>query len=251
MGFNNVGADQAAAALQGQTIRTVLGINIGKTKVVPNEQAVEDYLHSFRTLYPYAHYFTVNVSSPNTPGLRALQDREPLAGIAGHVLSQANEELAIESNEPVKPLLLKIAPDLNPAQLDDIISIVQETNIHGLIATNTTIARQDLRTSSQAIDSIGNGGLSGAPLTETSRSIVKTLYQGLGGSVPIIGVGGVMNGADAWAMLRAGASLVQVYTGFVYGGPAFVRQLNRYLCQRMSEEGIGSIQEIVGADAAQ
>ena len=248
MGFNNVGASQAAESLTEQTIRPVLGINIGKTKVVPNDQASDDYLTSFRALWSFAHYVTINVSSPNTPGLRELQERQPLLDLLTQLVD-ANQCLACETGGQPKPILLKIAPDLTEPQLGDVVSIVKETKISGLIATNTTISRQGLKTPQEEIERIGNGGLSGGPLTLPSRSVVKYLYRRLEGTTPIIGVGGIMNGSDAWEMLCAGASLVQVYTGFIYGGPSFVRSINRYLCRRMAKEGISNIQEIVGSQA--
>ncbi len=248
MGFNNVGAEQAAAALSRTNIRTVLGINIGKTKVVDVDRAVEDYVRSFRLLFPYARYFTVNVSSPNTPGLRTLQDREPLLELLGELMRQ-NAALAGEHGVEPRPVLLKIAPDLNEEQIADIAAIAQETSIDGIIATNTTTSRDGLVTDAGQVTAIGAGGLSGAPLTQVSRNLVRRIYQLTGGSLPIIGVGGIITGEDAWQMIRNGASLVQVYTGFIYGGPMFVRQINRYLSQQLAAGSFDSIRDVVGIDA--
>ncbi|MGI9518689.1 MAG: quinone-dependent dihydroorotate dehydrogenase [Pirellulaceae bacterium] len=248
MGFNNVGADHAAAALARSRIRPVLGINIGKTKVVETGHAVEDYVKSFRLLFPFARYFTVNVSSPNTPGLRSLQDREPLLELLQELVRQ-NSELAGDHDTQPRPILLKIAPDLNDDQLADIADIARQTSLDGIIATNTTISREGLTTESGKVEAIGAGGLSGAPLTQVSRNIVRRIYQLTEGSIPVIGAGGIMSGEDAWQMIRSGASLVQVYTGFVYGGPMFVKRINRYLSRQLDESSFGSIRDVVGVDA--
>ena len=248
MGFNNVGAASAARSLERTRIRPVIGINIGKTKLVDVDRAVDDYVTSFRTLFPFARYFTVNVSSPNTPGLRTLQDREPLLELLGELLAQ-NRALAEEHEVARRPVLLKIAPDLNDDQVSDIATIASETGIDGIIATNTTISRTNLKSPDSLIEQIGNGGLSGAPLTEVSRNMVRSIFLRTDRAIPVIGVGGIMNGEDAWQMIRSGASLIQVYTGFIYGGPMFVRRLNRYLVSRLQESGLGSISEAVGRNA--
>lgn len=248
MGFNNGGADAAAQRLANTRKARptdVLGINIGKTKVVPVEKATSDYLFSFERLFSYADYFTVNVSSPNTPGLRTLQNREPLVELLSSV-TRLNEQLAADHQCPAKPILLKIAPDLTDAQLDDIVSILQEVKLAGVIATNTTLARSGLQTAESQVEQIGAGGLSGAPLTKRSREVVGYLYQRLGDSTPIVGVGGIMNGDDAWKMILAGATLVQLYTGFVYGGPAIVRDINRHLVRMLQQHGLESIRDAVG-----
>ncbi len=252
MGFNNGGADAAAKRLAGISRSApddIVGINIGKTKVVPIEQAVDDYRFSFERLFTFADYFTVNVSSPNTPGLRKLQSREPLMELL-QSLQELNGTLAADHEVPTKPILLKIAPDLNEGQLEDIVSIVKETKLDGLIATNTTISRDGLVTDPETIKSIGNGGLSGLPLTQRSRSIVSEAYRLADGAFPIVGVGGIMSGHDAWQMICAGASLVQVYTGFIYGGPTFIRDMNRYLLQKVQQHGLDSIAEAVGRDVS-
>ena len=249
MGFNNDGADGAAARLA-KTARAnpddILGVNIGKTKVVPVEEADQDYLFSFERLFTYADYFTVNVSSPNTPGLRTLQNKEPLMRLLSSILD-LNQRLAVDHEVDPKPVLLKIAPDVTDEQLADIISILREIEMSGIIATNTTLSRADLKTEQGRVEAIGNGGLSGAPLTVRSRMVVKQLHNELKGQVPIIGVGGVMCGPDAWEMILAGASLVQVYTGFIYGGPGMVRDINRYIAKQLIQRGFKSVSEAVGA----
>ena len=230
MGFNNQGAEVARQNLSGKQTdvfrRTrVLGVNIGKTKVVPLEKAPDDYRKSFELLFPFADYFTVNVSSPNTPGLRELQGRDHLMKLM-EAIGRLNRTLSGE--QPPKPVFLKIAPDLNQAQICDIASIVRTAPVNGIIATNTTVSRSDLKTNESKIESIGAGGLSGKPLTEASRKVVSLLYTETEGKVPIIGVGGIFDGRDAWQMIRAGASLVQIYTGFIYGGPFNIRNINRF-----------------------
>ena len=248
LGFNNKGSEAAARELVRRRIRPILGVNIGKSKVVPNEEANADYLASFERLWPFARYIAVNVSSPNTPGLRALQEREPLEALL-RGLSRRNLELSEAHGAPARPILLKIAPDLNDAQVDDIVALCSEVGIAGIIATNTTLARQPLVTPADQVEAIGAGGLSGAPLTERSRQFVAALYRKTEGKMPIVGVGGIMSGEDAWQMIRAGASLVEVYTGFIYGGPGFVAGINRHLLRRLEETGCKSLGEVVGAAA--
>lgn len=250
MGFNNEGADAAARRLAKTpkgSPSDILGVNIGKTKVVPVEEATKDYLFSFERLFSYADYFTVNVSSPNTPGLRTLQNREPLIELLS-ALQNLNAQLASDHEVCVKPILLKIAPDLGEGQLEDIVSIVKETKLSGLIATNTTISRDGLQSSASTIEEIGNGGLSGSPLTQRSRDVVSQAFKLADGAFPIIGVGGIMNGDDAWAMIGSGASLLQLYTGFIYGGPSIVKDINRTILRRISELNLNSISEAIGRD---
>ena len=249
MGFNNPGSRAVAERLSqlasGRNQGDILGINIGKTKVVPIDAATDDYLKSFERLFPYADYFTINVSSPNTPGLRALQDRDHLLELLP-AIDQLNSRLSEAASVPARPVFLKIAPDVNESQLDDFAAIVDQTQLSGVIATNTTISRVGLRTEASRVAGIGNGGLSGAPLTEMSRVIVRKLYQRIGQQVPIICVGGIMNGEDAWQMILAGASLIQTYTGFVYGGPTFVRDINRYLLKKLEHHNLTNIQQAIG-----
>jgi dihydroorotate dehydrogenase len=221
MGFNNGGVHAAIERLKKRRSDVIIGGNIGKNKVTTNEDAVKDYAICFDALFPYVDYFVLNISSPNTPGLRELQDKEPLRKLLMHVkeLSRA---------KPVyKPLLLKIAPDLVDSQLDDIIEILKETKLDGVVATNTTISREGLITNQSHVQEIGNGGLSGKPLTKRSTDVIRYLRQKLGPDFPIIGVGGIMSTADALEKLQAGADLIQIYTGFIYEGPAFVKDINK------------------------
>lgn len=225
MGFNNKGAEGAVKRLQNRKSKIIVGGNIGKNKVTSNENAFEDYAQCFETLYPYVDYFVVNVSSPNTPNLRELQEKEPLKKLLNSV--KALNQL----KEKPKPILLKIAPDLNEAQLHDVVEILLETKTDGVIATNTTISREGLVTSDEIVSAIGNGGLSGKPLTKRATEVILFLRSKLGKDFPIIGVGGIMTPDDAIEKLKAGADLVQIYTGFIYEGPGFVKRINRALLQ--------------------
>ncbi len=219
MGFNNKGVSPAVSRLRNRRAGIIVGGNIGKNKDTPNEEAVNDYLISFRELFDTVDYFAVNVSSPNTPGLRALQDKEPLLQLL-NALQTENRQYP----QP-KPILLKIAPDLTNGQLDDIIAIVAETGIAGIIATNTTISRDDLRTDANVVGEIGAGGVSGLPVRERATEVIRYLHQTSGGAFPIIGVGGIASAADAQEKLQAGASLVQLYTSFIYEGPGVAKQI--------------------------
>ena len=221
MGFNNHGVEEAVKNLKNRKTNIIVGGNIGKNKITPNEDAVKDYEICFETLFDYVDYFVVNVSSPNTPNLRALQDKEPLTKLLLRM-----KELNNKKKNP-KAVLLKIAPDLTNEQLDDIILIVKETKIDGIIATNTTISREGLTSNNQQLITIGAGGLSGRPLTLRSREVVKYLVNKSNKAFPIIAVGGIYTAEDAMAMLDAGASLVQVYTGFIYEGPGIVKKINK------------------------
>jgi dihydroorotate dehydrogenase len=223
MGFNNGGVTTAIAALKRRRSSVIVGGNIGKNKTTPNEQAFEDYNYCFEALYPYVDYFVVNVSSPNTPGLRELQEKEPLKNLLNHVRSLSR------ARERPKPVLLKIAPDLTVEQLNDVISILKETGTEGVIATNTTISREGLCTPQAEILKIGAGGLSGKPLTARATEVIRYLRSELGPSFPIIGVGGIMNEHDALEKLQAGADLIQLYTGFIYEGPALIKRINKQL----------------------
>lgn len=228
LGFNNEGVQAAANRLRNRRPGIIVGGNIGKNKDTPNENAVADYLVSFRELFDTVDYFAVNVSSPNTPGLRALQDKEPLLQLL-NALQTENRQ-----HSSPKPILLKIAPDLTNGQLDDIIAIVAETGIAGLIATNTTISRDGLQTDPAAVAEMGAGGVSGPPVRERATEVIRYLHQTSGGAFPIIGIGGVANATDAQEKLRAGASLVQLYTSFIYEGPGVARQICKGL---VAEQG--------------
>lgn len=223
MGFNNEGVLAAVERLKKRQSTIIVGGNIGKNKVTPNEQAVDDYVYCFEALHPHVDYFVVNVSSPNTPGLRELQEKAPLKNLLTII-----KQLSLAKDQP-KPVLLKIAPDLTVGQLDDIIDILKETGTDGVIATNTTITREDLKTPSDTLQAIGAGGLSGKPLAEKSTEVIKYLRSQLGPAFPIIGVGGIMTPNDAIEKLQVGADLVQIYTGFVYEGPASVSNIVRLL----------------------
>ena len=223
MGFNNDGLEEIKLRLKNRPKGLIVGGNIGKNKVTPNEEAVNDYLICFEGLYPYVDYFTVNVSSPNTPGLRALQDRGPLTEILNAILSKRKS--LIDDGQKKLPVFLKIAPDLSNEQLDDIILLTKETGIDGIVATNTTISREGLSASKTDIEAMGAGGLSGKPVFERSTEVLQYLNQAFQGSVPMIGVGGISNKANAEAKLHAGAELVQIYSGFIYHGPALVKEI--------------------------
>ncbi|WP_181305630.1 quinone-dependent dihydroorotate dehydrogenase [Rufibacter sp. XAAS-G3-1] len=223
MGFNNEGVEKAVERLRSRKSSVIVGGNIGKNKVTPNEQALQDYLYCFDALYDVVDYFVVNVSSPNTPDLRALQEKEPLRDLLSN-LQNRNQGKA----KP-KPLLLKIAPDLNHAQLDDIVEIAAQTQLSGVIGTNTTISRAGLQTSGTRITEIGMGGLSGKPLTSASTEVLRYLRKQLPEEVRLVGVGGIMTPEDALEKLSAGADLVQLYTGFIYEGPGLVKQINQRL----------------------
>ncbi|HLC82566.1 MAG TPA: quinone-dependent dihydroorotate dehydrogenase [Bacteroidia bacterium] len=226
MGFNNGGAEAAAARLKNRKSNIIIGGNIGKNKVTPNEDAVSDYEKCFEALFDYVDYFVLNVSSPNTPGLRALQDKEPLTKLLLRV-----KELNAKKKNP-KAILLKIAPDLINEQLDDIIIIVKETKIDGVIATNTTISRENLYTPDSKLQACGAGGLSGKPLTKRSLEVVKYLSAKSNKAFPIIGVGGIHTEKDAIEMIKAGASLVQIYTGFIYEGPGIAKRINKEILKQ-------------------
>ncbi|MBN2667805.1 MAG: quinone-dependent dihydroorotate dehydrogenase [Bacteroidales bacterium] len=223
MGFNNEGLEACVNRLKKRKSKIIIGGNIGKNKITPNEEAISDYEKGFNALFSWVDYFVVNVSSPNTPNLRALQDKEPLTKLLSHLMA-LNKQKSLP-----KPILLKIAPDLTNEQLDDIIEIVKTTGIDGIVATNTTIARNHLKTDSKIIENIGAGGLSGKPLTKRSTEVIKYLHTKSNGSIPIIGVGGIHTPEDAIEKLEAGASLIQLYTGFIYEGPGIVKKINKSL----------------------
>lgn len=203
--------------------KLLIGGNIGKNKITPNEEAWQDYEICFLALHPYVDFFVVNVSSPNTPGLRELQEKESLRKILTH-LQEMNKTF-----EEQKPILLKIAPDLTLAQIDDVIDLAKEINLDGLVATNTTISRQELQTPNPELQTIGAGGLSGKPLRNLSTEIVRYIHKKTAGSIPIIGSGGVFTAADAEEKFAAGASLLEVWTGFIYEGPFIVKRICKYL----------------------
>ena len=234
MGFNNEGVEVVKerlkkwkiekGKLKSETDRMIIGGNIGKNKVTPNEEAWKDYAICYRELYPYVDYFVVNVSSPNTPGLRELQEKDSLHKILT-TLQEMRKELAVANGH--KPLLLKIAPDLTKEQIDDVIDLATEIKLDGLVATNTTISREGLLTAADKVNAIGAGGLSGLPVRERSTEVVKYIAEKTKGQLPLIASGGIFTGEDAQEKLKAGASLVQVWTGFIYEGPAIVKKIVR------------------------
>lgn len=233
MGFNNHGAECIRERLVLRKSKILVGGNIGKNKITLNENAGQDYLTCFESLFDVVDYFVVNVSSPNTPGLRELQEKEPLKKILMD-LQEQNEKKSTR-----KPILLKIAPDLENQQLDDIIEIVLSTGIDGLIATNTTISRDYLQTNQAVIDDIGAGGLSGKPLRDRSTEVIRYLVEKSEGQFPVIAVGGIHSAEDAIEKLNAGANLIQVYTGFIYEGPNLVNKINRrILSEKLYSEKI-------------
>jgi dihydroorotate dehydrogenase len=227
MGFNNDGVQEALKHLKARKNRKlIIGGNIGKNKWTPNEEALNDYVICFEALFDEVDYFAVNVSSPNTPNLRALQDKGPLMELLS-TLQQKNEAKA----NP-KPILLKIAPDLTNEQLDEIIEIVQETKIAGLIATNTTISREGLQTPSAEVEALGAGGISGKPLSKRSTEVIRYIHTKSNGSIPMMAVGGIHSAKDALDKLDAGATLVQLYSGFIYEGPGLIKEINQALIKK-------------------
>jgi dihydroorotate dehydrogenase len=232
MGFNNEGVDVVATRLKffhtTDHPAVVVGGNIGKNKNTPNEKAIDDYEICFEKLFDHVDYFVVNVSSPNTPGLRALQEKEPLK----QLLLRLNE--INHQHEKPRPILLKIAPDLSNEQLNDIVEIVLETKLAGIIATNTTVSRSGLNSDSNVVQAFGQGGLSGTPLNERSTEVIRYLKEISLGKFVIIGVGGIHSAKDALEKLDAGADLVQLYTGMIYEGPSLMKKINNAMMKRKS-----------------
>lgn len=241
MGFNNEGVDVIANRLQQwrttqkqgnkeekpSSLPMLIGGNIGKNKITPNEDAWKDYEICFKALHPYVDFFVVNVSSPNTPGLRELQEKDALKKILTHLQTQN------ELFQTRRPILLKIAPDLTTEQIDDVLQLAQEIKLDGLVASNTTISRDGLRTSTQEIERIGAGGLSGAPVRQRSTQIVQYIHEKTGGSVPVIGSGGIFTGTQAQEKLQAGATLCEVWTGFIYEGPSIAHNICNHLLSQV------------------
>jgi dihydroorotate dehydrogenase len=236
LGFNNEGAEAVAERLAKLNRNGIVGINIGKNKDVPNEEATENYLASFDLLADDADYVAVNISSPNTPDLRELQRSQNLDELLGALSKAAANRV---------PLLIKIAPDLSEGEIEAAVDVCLKYEIAGIIATNTTISRDGL--ASANVEGIGAGGLSGRPLRQKATGVVKTIYRHSKGKLPIVGVGGIFTGDDAFEKIAAGASLVQAYTGFIYGGPTFARDVNVRLAQILRERGFSSVGEAVGS----
>jgi dihydroorotate dehydrogenase len=229
MGFNNDGAKIVAERLKGSTAKLPVGVNLGKSKVTELPDAPKDYAQSFRELQNYGDYFVVNVSSPNTPGLRGLQERGPLLEIIH----------AIQDVDRTKPLFVKIAPDLEWDAISDVIAVAQETGLTGIIAVNTTISRTGLQHDPEQA-----GGLSGKPLRDRALEVLRHLKANCGPECVLIGVGGIMDGDDAYERLRAGAHLIQLYTGWIYGGPNTVPEMLRRIAERMQQDGVSTLTEL-------
>lgn len=247
LGFNNDGAVAVADRLGKLNRRCVVGVNIGRNKDVLNEAATENYLQSFDLVYDVADYITINISSPNTPNLRELQRSEHLEELLG-ALQSRNRELSSRSREDtqtLKPLLVKIAPDLLQTEIEAIVDTCVLYEIAGVIATNTTVSREGLKTAD--VNEIGAGGLSGKPLRDRSTEVISMIYRYSRGRLPIIGVGGIFTGQDAFDKIAAGASLVQAYTGFVYGGPSFARDVCNGLARILKEKGFSRLVDAVGS----
>lgn len=249
-GFNNEGAAALVERIRRGRPRCVLGINIGKSRAVEIEEAVGDYLASFALVHTHADYVAVNVSSPNTPGLRELQRADRLASLLG-ALQESNRTLAGKGARAVVPLLVKVSPDLGAGELEMIVDVAIRNGVAGIIATNTTTGRDRLRTPAEVIKACGEGGLSGAPLRERSTRMVAALHALARGRLVVVGVGGIFSAADAWEKICAGASLVQLYTGFIYEGLGVVRDINEGLAVLMKREGLRSLDEAVGCRASE
>ena len=249
-GFNNAGAAAFVKRVEGHRPNDcVLGISIGKSKITPLEEATEDYLASFDLVYKLADYIAINVSSPNTPQLRELQQSDQLTSLLV-ALQTRNGELQKQYGrvKPV-PLLVKISPDLQRNELETIVDVIQRLQIDGIIATNTTTSRDNLRTDKNTVEAFGAGGLSGKPLTTRATQMIAELYHLTHGQTPLIGVGGIFTAQDAWEKICAGASLVQLYTGFIYKGPRIVRRINEGLVEILRREGFANIEAAVGSKA--
>lgn len=259
MGFNNPGAQVIAEILakwraEGKWPNHPVGMNLGKSKITPLEKAAEDYANSFRVLSPHLDFFVVNVSSPNTPNLRQLQDKTALDEIF-RALQEINVPSARKSSESAsvtpetrssKPILVKVAPDLTFEALDEILELVGPRQIAGIVATNTTITRPSTNDPKMQRIYSETGGLSGKPLRERSTEVIRHLYRQTGGKLPIIGVGGIFDAADAWEKIMAGASLIQVYTGLVYEGPSIAKKIVRGLREQMERKGMKELREVIG-----
>src|SRR5215217_2257162 len=242
-GFNNEGAAAFARRVAEHRPDCVLGVSIGKSKITPLENAAEDYLASFELVYNVADYIAVNVSSPNTPQLRELQQSEQLASLLS-ALQTRRRELQKEV-----PLLVKLSPDLERRDLEMIVDVIDRLQIDGIIATNTTVSRENLRTEANRVAACGEGGLSGKPLRDRSTRMIAELYELTHGRIPLIGVGGIFSAEDAWEKISAGASLVQLYTGFIYQGPNIAQKISEGLANILAREGLASLDEAVGCRA--
>jgi dihydroorotate dehydrogenase len=246
-GFNNEGAAAFVKRVERNRPDCVLGVSIGKSKVTPLEEATEDYLASFELVYNVADYIAVNVSSPNTPQLRELQQSQQLSGLLS-ALQARGRELEQRYQKRV-PLLVKLSPDLERRDLEMIVEVIENLQIDGIIATNTTISRKNLSSDAKLVTAAGEGGLSGKPLKSRSTQMIAQLYELTHGRIPLIGVGGIFTARDAWEKICAGASLVQLYTGFIYQGPNIANDINEGLARILALEKFASIDAAVGSRA--
>jgi len=242
-GFNNEGAAAFARRVAEHRPDCVLGVSIGKSKITPLENAVEDYLASFELIYKIADYVAVNVSSPNTPQLRELQQSQQLEKLLSALQARRSEL------QKHVPLLVKLSPDLERRDLETIVEVIERLKIDGIIATNTTVSRENLRTDGKRVAACGEGGLSGKPLKDKSTRMIAELYELTGGRIPLIGVGGIFTAEDAWEKISAGASLVQLYTGFIYQGPRIAQEINEGLAKILEREGFSNLDAAVGCRA--
>ncbi len=247
MGFNNVGVEQASATLRETLpkahVKIPLAINIGKNKTTPNEQAIDDYRACVRQMFVFADFFVVNISSPNTPDLRNLQYGDELNRLLQAIKEEMFTQAQVHHVEP-KPILVKIAPDMEVDELKAVVATIVQSGVQGIIATNTTIAREGLKHSNK----IEIGGLSGVPVKQRSTEFIRLIYQWTNGKLPIIGSGGIFDAADAYEKIRAGASLVEVYTGLIYKGPEMIREILDGLKEKMNADGFRNIEQVIGAD---
>lgn len=248
-GFNNAGAAAFVKRVDTGRPHCVLGVSIGKSKITPLEQANEDYLASFELVYRVADYVAVNVSSPNTPQLRELQQAEQLSSLLKALQTKSLKLQQVQQRALPMPLLVKLSPDLSSEQLETIVDVLVQLQVDGIIATNTTIGRDNLRTDNSEVASFGEGGLSGVPLRERSTRMIADLYGLTKGNIPIIGVGGIFTAEDAWEKISAGASLVQLYTGFIYRGPGIAHEINQGLERILKREGFSHLDAAVGCRA--
>jgi len=246
-GFNNDGAAAFAKRVEHNRPDCVLGVSIGKSKITPLEEATEDYLASFELVYKVADYIAVNVSSPNTPQLRELQQSQQLSALLSALQTRGSE--LEQRHQKRVPLLVKLSPDLERRDLEMIVAVIENLKIEGIIATNTTISRQNLRTNAQRVKAAGEGGLSGKPLKTRSTQMIAELFELTTGRVPIIGVGGIFTAEDTWEKICAGASLVQLYTGFIYQGPNIAHDINEGLAKILAREGFATLDDAVGCRA--
>ena len=242
-GFNNEGAAAFARKVEDHRPDCVLGVSIGKSKITPLADATDDYVKSFELVYKVADYIAVNVSSPNTPQLRELQQSEQLSSLLSALQSRRREL------RKQVPLLVKLSPDLDRGDLEMIVDVVERLKIDGIIATNTTVSRDNLRTDRTRVAACGEGGLSGKPLKNRSTSVIAQLYEMTSGKIPLVGVGGIFTAEDAWEKISAGASLVQLYTGFIYQGPAIAQEINEGLSRILAREGFSGVDAAVGCRA--